>query len=277
MEARKDLWRDITTLVRASGVILKKIPVTLLAKHAQVTDEDDPAPLPPRDRHAEVVDFFTDFENDHSIKQLLKDYSGHETLRTYVEDSLSNQLWSKQCNVYLAFKLKDVPRSGQRAAAKRLDLVGIVAYGTFNPKREDVHGIFELDVPRTGAADRKAELELVVGAPEANVGQLLMLFGIGDLLQRRRGGSPRFAHIVSLATSARMRTLLTRYGFAHPNDTYEVRGVRRVRSTEARSIHTFNATQDNVRAMQVQVRALAPQLWPLCGATTMPLWKARCR
>ena len=211
VKARKELWQDIQTLVRGSGIILKKVPATLLTKYARVTHPEDRRALSDSDPHREVVEFFRTFEIKHQIKRLLQDYTGDETLEKYVEDTLHGDVSCKQSNMYLAFKLTNTVRRGAQgwAGPKKMTVVGVLCYGAFNKKRgqgtDEPHTLVLPHIPE----ETCGELELVVGAPESGVGQLLTLFAIGDLLQRVKGGHPRFENIMCMGVSAKMTVVDT--------------------------------------------------------------------
>lgn len=287
VKARKELWQDIQTLVRGSGLILKKVPATLLTKYARVSNPDRRRALSDTDPHREVVEFFRTFEIQHQIKRLLQEYTGDETLEQYVEDTLNGDVSCKQSNMYLAFKLTNTMRRGARGGAgpKEMTVVGILCYGAFNKKRgqgtDEPHTLVLPEIPE----ETCGELELVVGAPESGVGQLLTLFAMGDMLQRVKGGHPRFENIMCMGVSDKMKRLLDRYKFQRPRGRLEPYELAKGKedenmdaeiSNDTKSIRIFKGRSTDVKQLQVQVRQLAPLLYDMCGKV-LPLWKARCR
>ena len=252
---RKLLWKDIQLYVRSTGIIIKKLPVTLLKEYKTLRDTDAGTET------AEYLrDMFADF--DVNVCDLA---GGDNQLKDYCEEVLANHMWSKNANVYLAFKVAETERT-----VKPLRLVGMLATGTFRPDRYDARGDYEVTMP--GGTKDTAELEMVLAAAHAGAGRALALWGIGDLLMRSSQGRRKYTQIIAF-TKPRMATLLRSYGFTQKR-THEKRGNRSTASKEI--AYTLPNTEASARGILAQMRVERGGLFELCGLRGMRLWQ-NCR
>lgn len=256
---QKQLWKDIQLYVRSTGLIIKKIPVTLLKEHANLIGAGGEGTFTAQ-RLQDVLSGMGMPNND-----LCRLAGADPNLRMYCEDVFRNKMWSKHANVYLAFQTESNVHT-----VKPMNLVGMVASGTFNADREDDGGKYSLTMP--GGTDRVAEIELVLAGVNTGVGHALTLWAIGDLFMRKRSGDWRYRKVIAFAT-LRMARLLQSYGFRHP-DVHQLRGGRRRMYPE--DAFTLSNNAQNCRRLLTHMQNERPGLFDVCGDRGMRLWQ-QCR
>ena len=253
---RKELWKDIQLYVKSSGLIIKKMPVTLLKQVDQLQQTG---------------------QGSHVMKAMLESFqfSGTEALcqhfaqgdlSTYCKEVMANDMWSKNANVYLAFQVA----SGDRTV-KPLSLVGVLATGTFNANRYEGDTDFAVEVD--GAGNSAAELELVLAAPGKGIGRPLTLWGIGDLMMRSSQGQSRYKRLVALTGNNNMAKILTDYGF-HQTASRERLADGSVQAADP--AYVLPNTNTSPAAIRERMKLERPGLFDVCGFRDMRLWQ-NCR
>lgn len=244
---RKSMFGFAKLNIHGQGIILKKIPITLLQRLA---DFDDAAP---NNSPAPGAD---DVSNNAKIKRAVRqmhDLKIMEEVRKWGRGGLDNGYlneltqglpWIRHGNCIVAFKA-----SGQGANAT-FEPVGFVVYGTFNPFRHaEVEGSdssqsnsssnqssgpgkkhWYIDINNVDLDDAKAgkiaEIEGVITADNetaSGVGKAIFEYALGDLLSRKKTGASRYTHVITFTSYTKMKNLATSYGFQ--NKVYRLRDI----------------------------------------------------
>lgn len=215
MEARKKLWRGVQLYTRSIGLVIKKLPVSLLKK-ADMFDED--ASSLQGNSSLKAVRKYRKLRFHDQLRDNLKQFAGAglsaaqaEILANYVEDVFSNFQFSKSFNLYVAFS---IDRRGHHGGA--LTVIGLVGTGTFNPHRyeeleDGTTRHFSLRPVGIASNTKAAEIELLVA--QSGYGKALALWGLGDLLMRSSHGQARYTQVLTQAVTPRSRRLFESLGF----------------------------------------------------------------
>lgn len=274
MEDRKQLWRAIQLYTRSVGLVMKKLPVSLLKK-ADLFDEDSGA-LSQGDRALRAVRKYRKLGLHSDARKQLKDLAGvglrkqqADLLAAYVEDVFSNWQYSRNFNLYVAFAIKKTsPHAGE------LEVAGVIGTGAFNPHRADDDAPFSLRPAGVTAGSRPAEIELLVA--KSGFGKALAMWGLGDLLMRSTTGQPRYTQVLTFASTSRSKQLFQRLGF-HRVETqeYHVGSARPIRSRE--SCFALHNQAGAVQGLWRTLKSDRAGLYTLCPTgPSVPLWQ-RCK
>lgn len=277
MEERQDLWRAVQLYVRSAGIIIKKLPVTLLKK-AQIY-HDNPGHLSAQDPQMDAVMAFRKMGLHAATQTQLKGFAGDgladddaDMLQRYVEDMLSNHPFSKNFNLYVAFKL--VRPHGHQG---RLEVVGLVGTGTFQPHRSDAGGQWSLRPTRLSREHSVAEMEMIVAKPSEGLGKALALYGLGDLLNRKSHGDFKYTRVLGMAATVKGRRLFQNLRFTQSGAREFHIGDANPRATAERAF-IFNPTATKVNQLMTMIQNDRQGLYDLCPyGRRQPSGWPRCR
>ena len=282
MDGRRELWRGIQLHVRSIGLVMKKIPVTLINKVEKFTAPGGQQLFPAGHEHRQAIQQFRHLELDDQAKTDLKTWARHgipagqqQALVNYVEDVLTNRAWSKSLNLWVAYSVDRQPGHGGN-----LSLAGVVATGTFVPDRDDgaAYTLRPNGISQNTIDQKKvAEFELVVSRPHAGFGKAIALWGIGDLLMRSSMGVPRYTDILAFATSVKSRALLQKLDFV-PITVTEDYGPGLAPAQSGDHPRRLRLTNQNIDSLLAEILQDRQDLYELCpiGQYSPKLW-GRCR
>jgi hypothetical protein len=226
MDDRKTLFASAKNNLKGEGILLKKLPVTLLKRYAD-KEEDKPVP-------EELEDTIGTLEELNVIPAIRSWVRGGMPAE-YLEELTQGMGWVKHGNFVAAFK----------QVGGEFQVVGFVVYGTFNPKRSasqdgesrswTISFTPALDVLADDAA--VAEVEYVITKPAAagaGVGRALLEYALSDCLARKKAGAPRYEHAVLFTGNPKMEALARGYGFARKSYKYADAEGRNVTASRVR-------------------------------------------
>lgn len=271
---RKQLFLQAQVQLRALGIIMKKVPISLLKKAAGVGTV--------KDRELDALDMWHDLGMDGHRGNEVVSWARNPVFKNYVKEVLAGMPWSQHPNVYFAFGVdrgNDYKhRRGTRPALGHyrtsLELLGMITTGTFQQNRIEDDRRFVLD-PACNY-NKAAELEVVVARPQRKIGKALALFGLADLLSRKSQGTLRYENVFTLPINASAQRFFTDLGF-ELEDASEVDQMTGEVTESNEIIMRFKGGIRNVTALSRELENDSEGLFKLCPTgPSVPLWQ-RCR
>lgn len=211
MDHRKDFYKRAVLNAKARGLVLKKIPQTLLRKCHK-----NPRP-------ASVTQSCQAWMPKYNV---IRGWARGDLQQQYLTEVLQGEPWSLHPNNVVAFT------GVWNAATGRYDFVpvGYVCYGTFDRRRRAPGYNWDITFKGTTAATtaqaaqlnaeaigrRVAEVEVVVRSNDAaslGVGELLLQYATGDLLSRKKGNGPRYSSVLMFTNSQSLQARGSSMGY----------------------------------------------------------------
>jgi len=187
--------------LRGLGLVLKKLPITLLRQ----CDRPNPRET--------LVPTCNRLEEKGWIQEILG--WGRDGLTgVYLEELVRGEPYVKNANIFVALKASRVNQQ------RRTDVVGFLVYGSYVPKRNSPDNDWFIHIPQISQRlDTTAEIEAVIRKPGdqyRGIGAALLEFAIADMASRRKAGAPRYTDLMlftSTQDATDMRDAAARYGF----------------------------------------------------------------
>lgn len=234
-QQRKSLYNFAKLNTHGQGILLKKIPITLLqrlADYEEAAPHNSPAPAGnDASNNAKVKRTIRQMDDLH-IMQIIRTWGRGGLDNGYLSELTRGLPWIRHGNCIVAFKA---------SANGTFNPVGFVVYGTYNPYRYastessssgsgdtkhwyiDINNI-DIDDAKAG---KVAEIEGVITANNdenaRGVGKAMFEFALGDLMSRKKSGASRYSHIITFSSYQRMKQIAQSYGFE--NKQYRLKDI----------------------------------------------------
>lgn len=201
IDQKREYFARAKLNLRAAGLLVKKLPKTLLEQYADYRDTNQlPADTPLKNTMLLL--------NNLGLVDGVTDWARRGVDEQYLKEVLEGAPFSKSAS--FACMIKNSPDA---------TLAGFVCYGMFNPVRKTAEDDYKIDFTNAalnGQADdgRVAEIEIVITNPAiAHVGTHLFEYALWDLMARKKGGQSRYKHILLFTDQAAMKKICQHYGF----------------------------------------------------------------
>lgn len=275
LERAKEMKATVLLNLRGQGIMLKRLPITMLKKCGDPEAVVNAALQQTCNRKTAL-----------GWNAAVRNWGRNGLSDEYLDDLLAGLPFVKHPNFYVA--LQAVRVNG----AYQTQPVGFIVYGTFNPERFEDDRRWRIDIDQLPANrvnnGRVAEIEGIIVRPPApggarsGLGRALMQWAIADIASRRKGGQPRYRDVVLNTTNDNMLALSQQLGFLDQEYRLVENGVNRRNDLIARN-YADNATwlqlsftQDNMTALLNAVRNRVVstnacpvargglRMWPMC-------------
>lgn len=254
--ARKYFAKIARNSVRQVGLIVKKLPVTLLKAADDVITENKE--VPPRMRYA-VDELLEPRYEGQSLIDTIDGWGRDGIDGDYLRQCIAGIPFVKRPNSYVFF------RHTYEEGGYQLVPVAFLVWGDYEEDRLEARVSIE-GVNDTSAV---AEIEAVITAPGAvGVGDFVFMWCIADIVTKRRQGSARYKRIIATTNNAAMRRIFDRYGFEEASMVFkDTRGRRLSAAARRRILGDVEHYQSGpLAAMTDHVEGKAERLMRTCPA-----------
>lgn len=255
MDQRKMLMREVLDYVHSAGLVVKKVGFDVLKasrKWYEVGQGD------PTKANYAATKKFRESRMASKLRQDLMSYTNNSELKTYIDEVLDGQPWSKSPSLFLFFTTQD----GQHQK-KPVHLAGLAVTGTFNPYRDSVE--YKSSTPTVKFDAKVADLEIVVATPNLCMGKAITLWALADVLSKKAQGQAKYTRVVSVSSNHRMRRILEQCKFQWKpcrvlEEGQPVQHLTNDNTSNHEQLMYLDATSQKVQSIRTMLREDRPGL-----------------